>query len=268
MDALATLALTLVVASLAAFGLRSSLRQRSGRDDGASIAVLMYHKISDARRDELTVMQRDFAAQLRWLAENGYSTISFAELALHHARYARLPQKSIIISFDDNYHNNFVFAYPLLKQFGFKATIFVPIGYIGKTNAWDDGDEPLMSYETMRQMTDLVEFGVHSHAHKDYRALTADEIAADIACARAEMAESDFPYSPVFAYPYGGLPKNPLLRQRVKTLLRQYGFLCATRIKGVANRLPLSDVYEISRIGISGYDTLETFISKVRNGKA
>lgn len=268
MDAVTTLALTLVAASLAAFGLRSSWIKRVHSQSKATLTVLMYHKISDTTHDELTLRQSDFAAQLRWLAENGYVTISFTELVQHHARRANLPQKPIIISFDDSYHNNFVFAYPLLKQFGFKATIFVPVAYVGKTNVWDNGKEPLMSYDTMRQMTDVVEFGVHSHAHKDYRLLTAEEIATDIACAHATIVESGFPYSPVFAYPYGGLPKNPALRQYVKTLLHKYGFLCAARIKGTANRLPLSDRYEICRIGISGYDTLETFISKVKNGKA
>jgi hypothetical protein len=81
-------------------------------------------------------------------------------------------------------------------------------------------------------------------------------------------AESGFPYSPIFAYPYGGLPKNPVLRRQVKTLLERHGFLCAARIKGTANTLPLRDRYEICRIGISGYDTLDDFIAKLENGKA
>jgi peptidoglycan/xylan/chitin deacetylase (PgdA/CDA1 family) len=78
----------------------------------------MYHKISDRTCDALTVRQRDFAAQLHWLAQNGYTPISFAELIAYHLHQTNLPQKPIILSFDDNYHNNFVLAYPLLKQLG------------------------------------------------------------------------------------------------------------------------------------------------------
>ncbi len=268
MNAVAMLGLALAATGVAAFALRSSLWLPLWHSMHTTFVVLMYHKISDCTCDALTVRQRDFAAQLHWLAQNGYTPISFAELIAYHSHQTNLPQKPIILSFDDNYHNNFVFAYPLLKQLGFKATVFVPVGYVGKTNAWDDGSEPLMSYETMRQMTDLIEFGIHSHSHKDYRTLTADEIAADIAAASRTAAESGFPYSPIFAYPYGGLPKNPVLRRHVKALLERHGFLCAARIKGTANALPLRDRYEICRIGISGYDTLDDFIAKLENGKA
>ncbi|MCS7012863.1 MAG: polysaccharide deacetylase family protein [Chloroherpetonaceae bacterium] len=233
-----------------------------------TLVVLMYHKLSLHTQDSLTVRQDQFAAQLQWLQAHHYTPISFAELAAHHQAQVPLPEKPIIISFDDNYQNNFELAYPLLKQFGFKATIFVPVGLVGKTNIWDGGNEPLMSYETMRQMTDLVEFGVHSHQHRDYRSLSMNEVRQDISQAAAVAAESGFPYSPVFAYPFGGLPKNILQRRQIKEWLRASGFVCAARIKGIANTLPLRDLYEITRIGISGDDSLQTFIAKVEHGKA
>lgn len=267
MDIVLTVMIALV--GLAALSTRAShwWRKRS-LTAPHTLTVLMYHKISTDRSDELTVCQAQFAAQLQWLKENGYTPISFVDLIAHHQCPATLPQKPIIITFDDNYQNNFELAYPLLRQFHFKATIFVPVGLVGKTNVWDGGNEPLMSYDTMRLMTDLVEFGIHSHTHQDYRTLSMDAIRRDIAQAAAAIAESCFPYAPVFAYPYGGLPKNAGQRQQIKAWLKEYGFLCAARIKGVANPLPLQDLYEICRIGISGHDTLETFVAKVEHGKA
>ncbi len=232
------------------------------------LPILMYHKISETAQDDLTVTASSFEAHLLHIQAQGYTPIWCIDIANFIECQTPLPEKPIVISFDDGYQNNHDLAYPLLKKFGFKATIFLPVKFIGKTNVWDGGGEPLMTYDTMLNMTDLIEFGMHSYAHLDYRTLSFNDIRADVERCVSELQHHRFPYSPVFAYPYGGLPKDDSIKINLKQLFEQQGIRLAMRIKGETNRLPIQDSFELRRIGISGLDSLLRFKLKLWSGRA
>ena len=97
----------------------------------ARVPILMYHYLSsppfdaDKYRVDLSVLPSEFDKQLRYLKENGYTTISLNDLALALAGRLELPEKPIILTFDDGYRDNYENAFPILKAHEMKATFFI-----------------------------------------------------------------------------------------------------------------------------------------------
>lgn len=94
-----------------------------------AVPVFMYHTVGVINKawhwSELTIDYKVFERQLQFLKKRNYKTIHLKELYNHLFHGSPIPKKSIILTFDDGYADNYVFAYPLLKKYGFKGTIFV-----------------------------------------------------------------------------------------------------------------------------------------------
>jgi peptidoglycan/xylan/chitin deacetylase (PgdA/CDA1 family) len=95
----------------------------------SAVPVLMYHHVSPSP-GLVTLSPENFRAQMRWLAEHGWRTIGCDELAGFIAGRP-LPAKSVLLSFDDGYLDNYVYAHPVLAEFGLKAALFIVTGRIG-----------------------------------------------------------------------------------------------------------------------------------------
>ena len=94
-----------------------------------ALPILMFHHISPAP-GLVTTSPDNFAAQMAWLAENGYHTASCADLeGFLHGR--PLPRRSVMVTFDDGYLDNYVHAYPILRRYGLHAVIFAVTDWIG-----------------------------------------------------------------------------------------------------------------------------------------
>ena len=90
----------------------------------AEVPILMYHEVTEGEAGEYSINVADFEAQLQALADAGYTTVSFDELYDYVTTGAELPEKPIVITFDDGYMNNYTLAFPILEKYGMKATIF------------------------------------------------------------------------------------------------------------------------------------------------
>lgn len=100
-----------------------------------SIPVLMYHSIAFEKGNELRVPKEKFREQMKFLKDNGYTTLSLDEVYEFFQNNKPIPSKSVVITFDDGYEDNYLNAYPVLKEFGFKATIFVITSTIDNNKA-------------------------------------------------------------------------------------------------------------------------------------
>lgn len=89
------------------------------------VTILMYHNITDGQEDYMSVHKDKFREQMQFIKDNGYNVISLDELYAYYIKGTPISDKSIIITFDDGYWNNYMYAYPVLKEFGFKATLFM-----------------------------------------------------------------------------------------------------------------------------------------------
>lgn len=101
-----------------------------------AVPVLMYHSVAPTIEDwafkELSVHPDVFGDQIATLARAGYTTVFLADLHRYVSGAGSLPPKSIVLTFDDGYLDNWVFAYPILKKHGFKATVFVSTDFIDR----------------------------------------------------------------------------------------------------------------------------------------
>src|SRR5574341_699674 len=93
----------------------------------ARIPVLLYHRIdteTDPRWRPFCVAPENFAAQMRWLAEQGFSAIHLGQLLDYYRHGLPVPPKPLVITFDDGYFCNYSQAFPILRRYGFVATVF------------------------------------------------------------------------------------------------------------------------------------------------
>lgn len=233
------------------------------RQDG-KLRVLMYHKVLPDSPDMLTVTAEQLDGQLQDLRQQGYEVISIRNL-LH---LSSPPSNAIVLTFDDAYLNNLDYAYPILKRHGVCATIFVPSGYVGQASLWDLKPDPLMSVEQLQNIdTQVFDLGLHTHLHRNFADLTLEEIEAEISNNIQFFRDNQLDFVPALAYPYGGRPKNRLLKNQMKQVLAKMGITIAFRIGNRLNDWPLTNRYEIQRIDIRGTDSMEDFRRKVRWGK-
>ena len=97
----------------------------------SGIPVLNYHQINDSAHNALTVNSKQFEAQMKYLTDEGYHTITPYELSEAMENGSPLPEKPVVITFDDGYLDNYNNAFPILKKYNMKATIFLISDYVG-----------------------------------------------------------------------------------------------------------------------------------------
>jgi peptidoglycan/xylan/chitin deacetylase (PgdA/CDA1 family) len=234
------------------------------------LPILMYHKVSENRSDGLTITTGNLDKQFFYLREKGYKTISFKELISLISAGQRPPKKTVILTFDDAYESFAVHAMPLLAKYNFKATVFIPVGYMGKTNAWDEGAERILSPDELKVLANTgdVEFGLHSFLHRSYGDLAVEDMKDDLESCISTLGFYAIPFVRVLAYPYGGYPKkDKRQKEAMKELFREYRLSYALRIGNRINPLPLKDPYELTRIDMKGTDSFTTFRIKIRKGR-
>lgn len=219
------------------------------------VPILMYHHISDlppdadALRKSLTVSQERFNEQMKFLSEQGYTTIHLADLVNHLQTGAPLPEKPIILTFDDGYDDNYTNVFPTLKDFGFEGTFFI----IGAPT--DYGSPGYMRWEQVLELYENgMEIGAHSLTHRynlgQFRPSIQDnEIIQD-----HQMMVDHLPnWTPLFSYPSGSYNAYTL------SLLQKLGYIAAVTTKqGAAqsSEMPL----ELRRIRIRGEWSMAQFL--------
>ncbi|MEI4789699.1 polysaccharide deacetylase family protein [Bacillus sp. FJAT-53060] len=101
-----------------------------------ALPILMYHSLSSG--NSLRVPKSEFAAHMKWLIDNGYVTLSPEEAYQVLMTNSTPSEKFVLITFDDGYSDNYTKAFPILKQYGMKATIFMIEQSIGRPNHLTD----------------------------------------------------------------------------------------------------------------------------------
>lgn len=235
------------------------------------LPVLMYHKIMPGIPDGLTVTPDQFDLQLMHLKEKGYRTIGFKTLKTLIKDGARLPEKTVIITFDDAYLNFREHALPLLKKHNFTGTVFVPVAFIGKTNIWDKGNDMIMSATDLKRLAlnEDVEIGLHSFLHQSYGDMDVPDMKEDLKNCRETLGYYGIPFANVLAYPYGRYPKKDQeLKKQMISMFQKSGLDFALRIGNNINAWPIRRPFEIKRIDIKGTDSFFIFKTKLRKGRA
>ncbi len=131
-------------------------------DSYQTVPVLVYHQFSNDHSDKMTIKAEDFFEQMLYLKENDFSVIDLDQLIDFMEFRAPLPEKSVVITIDDGWLSAYEIAYPILKSFGYSATLFVYTDFIG--------GEKAMKWSQIKEMAHNG-FNVQSHT-KSHQSLT------------------------------------------------------------------------------------------------
>ncbi|KAA3622698.1 MAG: polysaccharide deacetylase family protein [Flavobacterium sp.] len=225
----------------------------------------MYHDVAPSTSEGLVISVIRLEEQLKWLSENKYRSWHFSELK----NLSTFPgTNNVVITFDDAYVSFKDLAVPLLQKYDLKATLFVPMGYLGKTDEWYSGKVDIMNAQQLHSLEpDTVELGYHSFQHGKYNELTPEEIAADTQRALEVVKQHQLPLSPALAYPYGKFPRDKESYTKFVEYLKQQRFIYGLRIGNRLNKFPFPDAFKIQRLDIKGEYGLEKFRRKIKYGK-
>ena len=137
------------------------------------VPILMYHSISDQaqpRFRKYAVSPALFAEHVAYLHQQQYTTLTVSEYAHAIATGARLPQRVVVLTFDDGLADFYSEALPALKRYGFVATLYIPTAFVGDTSRFlwreNEADRLMLSWSQLRELSDNgIECGAHSHRH-------------------------------------------------------------------------------------------------------
>ena len=176
-----------------------------------SVAVLMYHHVGPVREDAcrgLTVLPEAFKRQVATLSAMGYIAITPDDWAAYVRSGTDVPDRSVILTFDDAYADLVEHALPVLERRSYPATVFVSTALIGKTIPCSpkapDATLPVMAAEDIRKWVSRgVLFGAHSRTHVDLTSIDLATAAAEIRDSKADLEAVTGSPVTSFAYPYG-----------------------------------------------------------------
>ena len=215
------------------------------------LAILAYHKVDTvppgAQYPGNYVLPEQFDSQLAALKRWGFRSIAFSQYLNFRSDQRSLPSRPIIITFDDGYRTTLTTAAPILRKYGFRATIFLVTDSIGQTNSWDPDEiqEPLLGAGEIREMQqDCFAFGSHTRSHVHLPALAPGAAEEQLTSAKAALGTLLGSEPAILAYPYAEHTEE------TRSLARKAGYRAAVGIRRRLNS-ERTDLFALNRIPVS-----------------
>lgn len=252
-------------------------------NNGIKVPIVMYHSIlkDTSKSNTYTITPSTLENDLQYIQKNNYSTITILDL-INYVYYDNpLPEKPIIITFDDGYYNNYTYAVPLLKKYNMKAVISI----VGKyTDTFSETDEANANYSYLRwkdiselisDSTNTIEFQNHTYnlhginnsrkgCMKNYNEpydLYKNMLTKDIMQLQNKFYEKTN-YTPnTFTYPYGAISKESL------DIIKSLGFKASLSCSSGVNIITKNPdcLYLLKRNNRPSYISSEDFFKKFLN---
>lgn len=223
-----------------------------------TVPVLSYHKFSNDKRDKMTVTTEDFEKQMRFLKDNGYSVITMDQLFDFLEFSTQIPKKSVVITIDDGWRSAYEFAFPILKKYGYPATLFIYTDLI-------TGSKKTLNWDMIREMSENgLDIQCHTKTHRnlteigkgepfsEYFKTIVKELTDSARIIKAKVNRE----CRYLAYPYG--ETNSL----VNALLKKHGYRGGFTVKRGGNPSFLSN-FTLYRSMIYGEMDLKQFESNL-----
>lgn len=219
------------------------------------VPILMYHHIRIYNNSEdkigtnLSVSPENFKSQIDYLKSNGYTTISFSDLLNYPSK--KLPDKPVIITFDDGYNDAYTNAFSLLKQNGQIGVFYVISGFLGRPD--------FMTASQVKELSDNnMEIGSHTVDHPSLITLSPTKLSSELIESKNSLEAIISKPVTSFCYPSG--KNNTTVDDAVKTA----GYLSATTTYSAISNTS-EDKYILPRLRINSTDSLKSFIDKILN---
>lgn len=205
-----------------------------------TVPILTYHHFG-YEKNSLYVTPENFARQLRFMKNKGYQVISLETLIKGIQTGKKFPHGTVVITVDDGYKDNYVYAYPLLQQYKVPATIFVSSSNVNK--------EGYLSFQDLREMSSRgISFGCHTKSHSYLPGLPTKDLRRSeiVDCKRDIESIAKIPVQ-TFCYPTGGFTVE------VKKLVQDAGYLGAcTTNRGES--ISQEDLFALKRVKVTNND--------------
>ncbi len=185
------------------------------------VPIITFHKVDKRFEWGVTrVTPLQFKKIISFLKTAGYDTISLSDLGNGHLK---LPEKPIILNFDDSYESIYANAYPVMQSYNCTATIFIITGYVGKLNLWDVNVGWIrfkhLSWEHIKELSDQgYEFGSHSVNHPDLTRIKEKDIYRELDYSKKEIEDKTGKPVKYISFPFGRY------NQRVIDYCQQVGY--------------------------------------------
>ncbi|MDQ8153616.1 MAG: polysaccharide deacetylase family protein [Gemmatimonadota bacterium] len=219
------------------------------------VPILVFHKIGpvpqDSRFPRNYVRTEQFDALLGSLKRAGYESVSLAQYVAYRRGEESLPRKPIVLTFDDGYRSNAEIAVPIMRKYGFTATIFVVAGRLGRTNDWDveERQEPLLTADEVIALRDEgFSFGSHTVNHARLTSLSPDAALDELRASREALEALLGEPVRTICYPWAQHSDE------VRRLAREAGYDSGVGIRRRLNR-DETDVMALHRIPVTYLDS-------------
>lgn len=214
------------------------------------VPIVMYHSIlrESGRQGNYVVSPKTLESDLAWLRGAGCHTIVVQDLLDYVYRQKPLPEKPVMLTFDDGYYNNYFYAYPLAKKYDSKIVVS-PVGYYTDLFTGGDADHANYSYLTWGEIGEMMHSGaveIQSHSynlHSTRGRLGAQKLRwesvdaytsllrRDLLKMQDEMQENTGYEPTAFVYPFGAVSPESV------PILKELGFQASLTCRGKTNRI-------------------------------
>lgn len=231
--------------------------------------ILMYHSIKNqvgTRHPyyETNTAPEMFTSHMEFLSGNGYSAVSLEE-ALQSLSSGEDVANCVVITFDDGFRDFYVAAYPILREFGFVATVFLATGLINDQRLqWKGAD--LMTWAEVRELQALgIRFGSHTVNHPELEKLNAKQIDREVDQSKQTLEDKLGVAIKSFAYPYAFPEHNRPFTTRLAEILESRGY--ENGVSTVIGRARSSNNrFFLPRLPVNTWDDLRLFQAKLEGG--
>ena len=194
------------------------------------VPIITYHNLAEHAKGRLVLAAASFREQMQYLKTNGYRVVSLADFVAFTRLGGQLPQRAVVLTFDDGYRSFKDYAYPVLKELGFTATLFIYTDWVGAGRG-------ALSWNDLRELAAAgFDIQAHTKTHADLRRAQGE---SEAQYARRMHAELELPQelfnknlghrSEILAYPYGRWEEGLLPK------VKQYGYVAAFSVRRQGN---------------------------------
>ncbi|WP_188191826.1 polysaccharide deacetylase family protein [Nonomuraea sp. SYSU D8015] len=224
------------------------------------VPILMYHSVTDTPNDETrphSVRPSDLEEQLAYLKESGFTPLTLGDLvaALNKIDGRTVPDKPVVVTFDDGYADFHTHALPLLDRYNFPATVFLTSGWVSDAGEEAAGRplDDMLSWGQAREAAQTgIEIGGHSHSHPQLDQLRTEDLRQELRRNKGLLEDKIGKPVATMAYPYG------YSSARVRREVRKAGYFAAC---AVANTIAADrhDMLAIPRLTVGKGTTINMF---------
>lgn len=240
------------MSGLAALAAAAALAAPAGT---TPVPILTYHHVAKApdgaANPALYVSPRLFARQVAALRRAGYTAVTVRRALRHWEKGTPLPERPVVLSFDDGFADQYRNAAPILRRRGWPGVLYLQTARL-------DAPRGLTRRQVRRMLRDGWELGAHTVSHADLTTLDGEPLAAEVGGSREALRRA-FPAAAVesFCYPYGRFDDEVL------AAVRAAGFAAATTTRRGA-AAPDDGLHTLDRIVVGRFSTPRRLLAAIR----